>query len=63
LALNRNTQAGKPFFKQAFRVILWEHQSVGIGTLGTLHANAAYNLVTGDDVNRLGLEPSINERG
>ena len=63
MALNRDTQAGKPLFKQAFGLRLWEHKSIGIGTLGTLHANAAYDLVGGDDVNRFGFEPSINERG
>jgi hypothetical protein len=29
--------------------------------LGALHADAAYDLVGGDDVNRLGLEPCINK--
>jgi hypothetical protein len=62
-ALNRDTQAGKPFFKQAFGLRLWEQKSIGIGTLGTLHADAADDLVGGDNVNRLGLEASINERG
>ena len=63
LALNRDSQFGKPFFKQTFRLRLWEHKSIGIGALGTLHTNPAYDLVAGDDVNRIGLEPSINKRG
>jgi hypothetical protein len=63
LALNRDTQCGKPLFKQTFRLRLWEHKSKGIGTLGALHTDAAYDLVACDDVNRIGLEPSINKRG
>jgi hypothetical protein len=62
LALNRDTQCGKPLFKQTFRLRLWEHKSKGIGTLGALHTDAAYDLVACDDVNRIGLEPSINKR-
>jgi hypothetical protein len=60
--LDRHTQTGKSFFKQAFGFGLRKHQPVGIGTLHVLHADAADYLATRGEVDRFGLEPGVDER-
>ena len=63
LTLNVNAQVVKPFLEQALGLGLREHQPVGIGALHALHADAADDLVARDEVDRLGLEPGVDERG
>ena len=61
--LNVNAQIVESFLEQALGLGLREHQRVRIGALHALHADSAHDLVTRDEVDRLGLEPGVDERG
>jgi hypothetical protein len=63
LALDGNAEIVESLFEQALGLGLWEHQRVGIGALHAAHVDAAYDLVACDEVDRLGFEPGVDERG
>jgi len=62
LALDRDPESIEPLFEQASGLRLRQHQPVRVWALHTVHGDAADDLVAGDEIDRLGPEPGVDER-